>query len=108
MIARTQRQHSLQPRSTSSIKLGKYVRNKDDFFGRELKIGSDAAITAGFDFRADSSIEVTTEERGQIACGGVTEQQLLRQYAARRVDADSFALLTPAFHCGRHVVEDLA
>src|SRR2546422_10216519 len=57
---------------------------------------------------ADGGVEVTTNVVGQIPRRGVGEEQLLRQRAARRVDADQFVLPAPARERWRHVVEDLA
>jgi len=107
-VAETRRQDGFHAGRARGVQFGDYVGNKD-YLGRgQQQFFGDSMVTARLDFVADGGVEVTMDIASQVARGSVGEEQLLRQRAARRVDANQSVPLAPARECGRNIVEDLA
>src|SRR5215510_11620686 len=107
-IAEAQRQNRLHSGRARGVQLGDYVGNKNYIRRGPSQFFSDPPVAVLINFVADGGIEVTIDVVGEIARSRMAEQESLRQFAARRIDANKFALTAPALESRRDVVKDLA
>src|SRR5689334_1228028 len=95
-------------RISSGVELGGYVGDKEYVTWFLSQHCSNLTITLRVTFRPRRGIEVTGQERGEIAGRGVGEEIALRLNAARRENRDCFACGVPALERWTYVGVDLA
>ncbi len=84
------------------------VADEKDFIWLQAAIGGDGGVAGGFAFGAGGGVVVAGEAGGEIASGGVGEEEALGVNAAGGVDADFAVVFAPVVECGQDIVEERA
>ncbi len=84
------------------------VADEKDVIWRQTAIGGNGGVAGGFAFGAGDGVVVAGEVRGEIACGGVGEEEALGVNDAGGVDANFTVVFVPVAECGHDIVKECA
>jgi len=106
-LSRSQRIACIPTDVAASISFTR-IGNKQKLVWSIRKRSRDLLVAFPFGLGSHAGVEESGDVRRQVAWGRSAKQELLREDASGRVDADDFFLPPPSFECDGHIGKNFA